>query len=466
MQSKQSSQQWTKSTKINQSQTTFQKSANKSPTFAKIKGKTSTPKDKITVIQELYDSIYNEKQNELDFKNIKEVDGSFSSIASIDSAIHDTQNLNDTNEETLVKQSCSPYEKKTKKPYQAKSVQENLVEQKNISSQDESIISRNYNNDSNHNNNNNNNNNSHIDAEILTGSQFLNSQDEFKADMNEIEYMLSQLVKKPALKQLPKIKPRESLVKTQISPRTEVEAKSSKKERKRRVSFKIDASALKQNDKHFRVPVKVKGISDDMAELDNEDVHRLSFSDNWLLKWCILRENRTRLCQKAFESCDTERKGYLTLNQLMTAVNSIVHLENFKNNYFVSVLNLCEINQGVDLNIFNILISLAYRIDHLDDLWFKNILPQLDFSTIENKIFKVKNLWNYLADKRSKTINIKDLLIEFEAGGVTHEHVKYARGKFKDKSHFDLLDYLTYIPLFVYIHDRIVLNPFDKSEDI
>ena len=94
------------------------------------------------------------------------------------------------------------------------------------------------------------------------------------------------------------------------------------------------------------------------------------------------------------------------------------------------------------------------------------MLPQLDLSTIENKVFKVKNLWNFLVDRSTKSIIISELLVEFKAGGVTKEHIEFAREKFKFKYSFDLLDYLTYIPLFVFIHDRIIKNPLEKREDI
>ena len=94
------------------------------------------------------------------------------------------------------------------------------------------------------------------------------------------------------------------------------------------------------------------------------------------------------------------------------------------------------------------------------------MLPQFDLSTIENKVFKVKNLWNFLVDRSTKCIIISELMVEFEAGGVTKEHIEFARQKFSFKSSFDLLDYLTYIPLFVLIHDRIIKNPMEKKEDI
>ena len=71
-----------------------------------------------------------------------------------------------------------------------------------------------------------------------------------------------------------------------------------------------------------------------------------------------------------------------------------------------------------------------------------------------------------MVNSSTKTIDIDDLMIEFCAGGVTNEHLEFARDKFAQKSQFDLLDYLKYIPLFVYIHDRIVQNPLDEKRDL
>lgn len=71
-----------------------------------------------------------------------------------------------------------------------------------------------------------------------------------------------------------------------------------------------------------------------------------------------------------------------------------------------------------------------------------------------------------MANKSTKTIEINELMIEFEAGGVSNEHLRFAKEKFSNKFEFDLIDYLSYIPLFVFIHDRIVSNPLDEKRDL
>ena len=57
------------------------------------------------------------------------------------------------------------------------------------------------------------------------------------------------------------------------------------------------------------------------------------------------------------------------------------------------------------------------------------------------------------------------LAVELQAGGLTAEHVDYVvnRLNHEDKGIVEFLDYLTYVPLFVEIHDNISGNPLDFS---
>lgn len=211
----------------------------------------------------------------------------------------------------------------------------------------------------------------------------------------------------------------------------------------------------------FRIPENMKLIGKDTEEFILED--------DWLLKWCILENYRNVKCEAAFVKHDTKKRGFLKGEDLIQAIESIVKLNNLKMTYLFSVLNLVNVDAlifGADIKLFTIIVSLANRINHLDDNWFSNLLPQYDLFTVENKVFKVKNLWNYLVDQETKLICIKDVLIEFEAGGVTSKHVEYAKEKFSHKIYFDIVDYLTYIPLFVHIHDKIIRNPLIIKQDI
>jgi len=203
---------------------------------------------------------------------------------------------------------------------------------------------------------------------------------------------------------------------------------------------------------------------------DNMDEMKLPESiEDWLLKWYISKESKNKVYEEAFKAHDVRHKGHLRGADLLDALESTCDLDNLKLNYLFSVLKLCDVDvmrTGANLKVFIILNALAQRIKHLDDTWFMNLLPQMNMSTVENKMFKVKNLWKFLADQKSKTISVSELMIEFAAGGVTGPHIDFAREKLSKKLTFDLLDYISYVPLFVYIHDKIVVNPFNSKHDI
>lgn len=118
----------------------------------------------------------------------------------------------------------------------------------------------------------------------------------------------------------------------------------------------------------------------------------VGLSDDWLFKWCIFNEKKQKQCERIFAQFDRNRRGYLIGEQLLDAIDAISKLNNLKTNYLFSVLKLCEADplaHGADLKLFTLIVSLAYRIKHLDDDWFNNMLPNLDLSTVENKMFKV-----------------------------------------------------------------------------
>lgn len=57
--------------------------------------------------------------------------------------------------------------------------------------------------------------------------------------------------------------------------------------------------------------------------------------------------------------------------------------------------------------------------------------------------------------------------MELQAGGLTVEHVDFVvdRLNHEGKGFVEFLDYLTYVPLFVEIHDSIYGNPLDFTRN-
>lgn len=82
----------------------------------------------------------------------------------------------------------------------------------------------------------------------------------------------------------------------------------------------------------------------------------------------------------------------------------------------------------------------------------------------------MQELFYLLADDESSgheggVVTTSSLAVELQAGGLTAEHVKFVvdRLNHEDKGIVEFLDYLTYVPLFVEIHDTISGNPLDFS---
>jgi len=65
------------------------------------------------------------------------------------------------------------------------------------------------------------------------------------------------------------------------------------------------------------------------------------------------------------------------------------------------------------------------------------------------------------ADKPTGTVPMGSVNVELLAGGLSDEHLDFVTNKFNrtKKGYLEYMDYLTYIPLFVELHDRICSNP-------
>jgi len=68
-------------------------------------------------------------------------------------------------------------------------------------------------------------------------------------------------------------------------------------------------------------------------------------------------------------------------------------------------------------------------------------------------------------DKDSNNISIDQLCVDLRAGGVSFEHELEVRNKLSHLHALDLLDFLTYVPLFIMIHEAVVNNPLDDRRD-
>lgn len=87
------------------------------------------------------------------------------------------------------------------------------------------------------------------------------------------------------------------------------------------------------------------------------------------------------------------------------------------------------------------------------------------FGFISCNCFFSQRLWECNVDKETNRISLEQLCIELRAGGISDKHEREVREKLGHLKSLDLLDFLTYVPLFIMIHQSVVDNPLNDVRD-
>ncbi|XP_053398202.1 calponin homology domain-containing protein DDB_G0272472-like [Mercenaria mercenaria] len=193
----------------------------------------------------------------------------------------------------------------------------------------------------------------------------------------------------------------------------------------------------------------------------------LDFDDGFLAKYCIFTKGNIEMYRHAFDAVDEAKTGWLEGEDVMIALRGVNNkLTEAEEEYLYRVLELTgyKLTHGADFKIFSVLAALSQRISALDK-WMKNLIGQMDFKALEMKMFKCKTLWECNVDKETNSISIDQLCVDLRAGGVSWEHEMEVREKLAHLHALDLLDFLTYIPLFIMIHEAVVKNPLDNTRN-
>jgi len=81
-------------------------------------------------------------------------------------------------------------------------------------------------------------------------------------------------------------------------------------------------------------------------------------------------------------------------------------------------------------------------------------------------MYVFQTLWESCVAAGERTLSVDDLCVELRAGGVSPEHEQQVREKLgPPRPPLDLLDFLTYVPLFIMTHSSIVDHPLDDTRD-
>nr|XP_022292886.1 uncharacterized protein LOC111103736 [Crassostrea virginica] len=193
-----------------------------------------------------------------------------------------------------------------------------------------------------------------------------------------------------------------------------------------------------------------------------------SFEDyGFLSKYCIFNRGMLEMYKRTFDVVDDECKGWLNGIEAMIALRGVNNrLTMQEEEYLYRILEITgyNISKGADFKLFSVLAALSHRISAVDD-WMKLLIDTMDFRTLEMKTFMCKTLWECNVDKETNRISLDQLCIELRAGGISEKHEREVREKLAHLKSLDLLDFLTYIPLFIMIHQSVVDNPLNDVRD-
>ncbi|XP_053321289.1 uncharacterized protein LOC128492675 [Spea bombifrons] len=192
---------------------------------------------------------------------------------------------------------------------------------------------------------------------------------------------------------------------------------------------------------------------------------------DFLAKYCIFSQENLAEYKRAFEAVDSDQDGYLDCLQVLMALKEIVPphvLSDAEELYVYRILEIVDyyVTDGLtDLRLFAVMASLAQKIAALDS-FMRSLIDHMDFKALELKMYKAKQLFLCNIDEESKIINVGQLLVELKAGGISQEHEEAAQLQLRHIKKLDILDFLTYLPLFVLIHNSVISNPLDDSRTI
>ncbi|XP_067685072.1 uncharacterized protein [Haliotis asinina] len=158
--------------------------------------------------------------------------------------------------------------------------------------------------------------------------------------------------------------------------------------------------------------------------------------------------------------------SYLETQTALDGVTSIQHMTSKQVQYVLKVLDIDDASQ-VTFRMFAVITALCERVTQMDSI-SKHYLEICNLADIERKLdlYKAMFYHNVSSDRQTNFITAESLKIELIAGGLNWKQQEYIMDKMEPNSwgEISFLDYMCYIPLFMSLHDNIVDNPLDMSD--
>ncbi|KAK3098026.1 hypothetical protein FSP39_015456 [Pinctada imbricata] len=171
--------------------------------------------------------------------------------------------------------------------------------------------------------------------------------------------------------------------------------------------------AEKRKQKQMEMLEKMKTRRNQMGSELGEDDDMPNFEDyGFLAKYCIFNKANIEMYRHTFDAVDMDGRGKLSGIETMIALRGVNHK-----------------------------------------------------LTMHEEEYLYRTLWECNVDKETNKIPLDQLCVELRAGGVSQKHENEVREKLRHLPALDLLDFLTYVPLFIMIHESVVDNPLSDVRD-
>ena len=96
--------------------------------------------------------------------------------------------------------------------------------------------------------------------------------------------------------------------------------------------------------------------------------------------------------------------------------------------------------------------------------FMRRMYRNLDTKLMDINITFCQRLWKACLDADTNLMSRDRLILELKAGGISQTHEDYVKQTLTGQGiQLDFLDFLTYLPLFLLIHQSVVFNPLDDS---
>uniref|UniRef100_A0A1I8GKL1 EF-hand domain-containing protein n=1 Tax=Macrostomum lignano TaxID=282301 RepID=A0A1I8GKL1_9PLAT len=153
------------------------------------------------------------------------------------------------------------------------------------------------------------------------------------------------------------------------------------------------------------------------------------------------------------------------LEQALSEVNG--HLISRRELQYVHRLLRLPGHCRLNFRLFSIVAALSEKIVQLEPM-LRKLVNKVDFDALDFKIDRCRELFHLLESGGTAPpgcIPIEGLAVELLAGNLKDEHFGSVMRKLtrEKKGHIDFLEFLTYVPLFLEIHQRIVADPLSSD---